>query len=138
MLRVLKPGGTIAFSTWPPELPMGRMFALVARHLPPPPDGVAPPPLWGDPNVVRERLGDRVRDLEFGRGDMMAPVLSPAHYRVQLEQGSGPVRRVVETLETTEPDRLASFRRTYDALLSTALEDNQLRLGFLMSRAVKI
>src|SRR5881628_248600 len=27
MLRVLKPGGTIAFSTWPPELFMGRMFA---------------------------------------------------------------------------------------------------------------
>ena len=138
LLRVLKPGGTIAFSTWPPELPMGRIFALVAQHLPPPPEGVAPPPLWGDPNVVRERLGQRVRDLEFARGDMMAPVLSPAHYRVQLEQGSGPVRRVVETLATTDPDRLASFRRAYDALLSTALEDNQLRMGYLMSRAVKI
>jgi SAM-dependent methyltransferase len=30
MLRVLKPGGTIAFSTWPPELYVGRSFALVA------------------------------------------------------------------------------------------------------------
>jgi ubiquinone/menaquinone biosynthesis C-methylase UbiE len=30
MLRVLRPGGTIAFSTWPPELNVGRMFALAA------------------------------------------------------------------------------------------------------------
>ena len=28
MLRVLKPGGMIAFSTWPPELYVGRTFAL--------------------------------------------------------------------------------------------------------------
>src|SRR5467141_3990924 len=35
MLRVLKPGGTIAFSTWPPELFVGRMFALVGRYMPP-------------------------------------------------------------------------------------------------------
>jgi len=32
MLRVLKPGGRIAFSTWPPELFTGRMFALVGKH----------------------------------------------------------------------------------------------------------
>jgi SAM-dependent methyltransferase len=31
MLRVLKPGGTLAFSTWPPELFTGRMFALNGR-----------------------------------------------------------------------------------------------------------
>lgn len=43
MLRVLKPGGTIAFSTWPPEHYVGQMFALVAKFVPPPP-GAAPPP----------------------------------------------------------------------------------------------
>ena len=59
MLRVLKPGGTIAFSTWPPELMVGRMFSLVGSYMPPPPPGVSAPPLWGDANVVRERLGER-------------------------------------------------------------------------------
>src|SRR6202521_3802939 len=44
MLRVLKPGGVIAFSTWPPELFVGQMFAPSARYTPPPPPGVAPPP----------------------------------------------------------------------------------------------
>jgi SAM-dependent methyltransferase len=48
MLRVLKPGGTIAFSTWPPELYVGQLFGLVGRYLPPPP-GVAPPSKWGIP-----------------------------------------------------------------------------------------
>src|SRR5262245_13868611 len=51
MLRVLKPGGRIAFSTWPPEQFVARMFALVGQYIPPPP-GVASPPAWGDPNVV--------------------------------------------------------------------------------------
>ena len=40
MLRVLKPGGTIAFSTWPPELFVGQSFVLVSRYAPPPPAGV--------------------------------------------------------------------------------------------------
>ena len=34
MLRVLKPGGTIAFATWPPELFTGRMFTVTARYVP--------------------------------------------------------------------------------------------------------
>ncbi len=48
MLRVLKPGGTIAFTTWPPELLIGSSFNLVANYMPPPPPGVSPPPQWGD------------------------------------------------------------------------------------------
>src|SRR5580658_3253014 len=66
MLRVLKPDGRIAFSTWPPEHFTGRMFAFIARHQPPLPpgaDAAAAPPLWGDPNVVRERLGAMVTNL---------------------------------------------------------------------------
>jgi hypothetical protein len=30
----------------------------------PPPPGVQPPPLWGDPDHVRELLGDRVEPIE--------------------------------------------------------------------------
>jgi SAM-dependent methyltransferase len=45
MLRVLKPGGRIAFSTWPPELLVGRTMALAGRYMPPP-LGV-PSPLLG-------------------------------------------------------------------------------------------
>ena len=60
MLRVLKPGGTLAFSTWPPELCTGRMFGLVAKYMPPMPSDIAPPVAWGEVNVIRERLGSAV------------------------------------------------------------------------------
>src|SRR5215204_1116536 len=74
MLRVLRPGGTIAFSTWPPEMNVGRQFLLAASYGPPLPEGASPPLQWGDPNIVRERLSGKVTDLQFNRGTMMVPV----------------------------------------------------------------
>jgi len=134
MLRVLKPGGTVAFSTWPPELFTGRMFALTGKYAGPPPPGVAPPPQWGDPNIVRDRLGAAVRDLAFDRGTMLNPALSPAHHRMQSEKFAGPVKRFVEA---AEPDKLAQFRREYEALVEQYFDGNCVRQDFLMTRAVK-
>jgi SAM-dependent methyltransferase len=137
MLRVLKPGGTIAFSTWPPDHHVGRMFALVARYAPPPPPGVSPPVQWGEPSIVRERLGTAVRDLTFDRDLMMVPALSPAHVRALGEKSAGPVIRLVQALETADPAKLAEFRREYDALSQEYFDQNTVRQSFLMSRAVK-
>ncbi|MGZ3422833.1 MAG: class I SAM-dependent methyltransferase [Polyangiales bacterium] len=137
MLRVLKPGGTIAFSTWPPELFTGRFFALVNKYSPmPPPAGVAPPPLWGDPNVVRERLGDKVKDLVFDRAMMTTPMLSPQHGRAFMERTIGPLSKVVAALEA-DPPKLASLRREMEELMTIYFEDNAMRQDFLMTRAVK-
>jgi SAM-dependent methyltransferase len=138
MLRVLKPGGTIAFATWPPELFIGRTFTLVASYAPPPPPGIVPPPLWGDPNVVRERLGTAVKDLFFDRERMLAPALSPQHYCRMLEQTAGPVRKLVEALSAADPARLARFRREFEALISDYLQDNIVRQDYLLTRAVKV
>jgi SAM-dependent methyltransferase len=134
MLRVLKPGGVIAFSTWPPELFAGRMFALTGRYASPHP-GVAFPPLWGDPNVVRERLGAAVRGLTFDRGTMSNPALSPAHHRLQSEHAGGPIKRFVES--SPDPEKLALFRREYEALVAEYFDGNVVRQDFLMSRATK-
>ena len=134
MLRVLKPGGVIAFSTWPPELFVGRMFALTGRYAGPPPAGVAPPPQWGDVNLVRERLGAAVRDLTFDRGTMLNPALSPAHHRMQSERLAGPVKRFVES---ADPEKLALFRREYEALVAEYFEGNCVRQDYLMTRATK-
>src|SRR5438105_11065966 len=46
MVRVLKPGGTIAFATWPPELLIGSSFTLVANYMPPAPPGVSSSSQW--------------------------------------------------------------------------------------------
>jgi SAM-dependent methyltransferase len=138
MLRVLKPGGTIAFSTWPPELLVGRTFALTASYMPPPPPGVAPPPLWGDPNIVRQRLGSAVKDILFDRASMLIPALSPSHHRMAAEKSSGATVRLVATLEGSDPAKLEQFRREYDALASKYFEDNLLRQDYLITRATKV
>ncbi len=139
MLRVLKPGGTIAFSTWPPELYVARMFALNAKYaLQPPPPGVAPPPLWGDPDVVRERLGAAVKDLVFDRDIMRIQTLSPQHMRVWGEQAFGPTTKLVQALEANAPDKLAAYRRELEDLISLYFEDNHLRQDYLVTRATKI
>jgi SAM-dependent methyltransferase len=138
MLRVLKPGGTIAFSTWPPELFVGRMFALTASYMPPPPAGVAPPPQWGDPNVVRQRLGSAVKDILFDRATMLVPALSPSHHRIAAEKSSGSMFRLVAELGSGDPAKLEKFRREYDALASEYFDENYLRQDYLMTRATKI
>jgi SAM-dependent methyltransferase len=138
MLRVLRPGGTIAFSTWPPELYVGRMFTLVASYLPPPPPGVAAPPLWGEVGVIRERLGAAVRDIAFTRDAIRPPALSPQHARVLSERTAGPLVKLVESLAATDPAKLETFRREYEAIAAEYIEDNTLRHDYLLTRATKV
>lgn len=136
MLRVLKPGGRIAFSTWPPDQIVARMFALVGRYMPPPP-GVAPPPAWGDPNMVRERLGSGVKDIHFERELMLFPCLSPQHYRQTLEATAGAVVKLVASLQA-EPAGLLQFRTELEAECASFLVDNAVRQHYLMTRATKV
>ena len=137
MLRVLKPGGTIAFSTWPPELYIGRVFILVGSYMPPPPEGVSPPAQWGDPNIVRERLGARVGKLTFERETGYLPALSVRHLRHHMEQTAGPVLKLVAALETSDPARLETFRQEYEALAAESFDDNRVKQDYLMTRAIK-
>jgi SAM-dependent methyltransferase len=138
MLRVLKPGGTIGFATWPPELLIGRSFKLVSSYMPPPPPGVSPPPQWGDVAIVRERLGAAVKDILFDRVCMLFPALSVQNYRDHIERTAGPMLKLVEMLSASDPNRLAQFRREYDALITPYFEDNVVRQDYLLTRATKI
>ena len=138
MLRVLKSGGTLAFSTWPPETFIGRMFTLIASYLPPPPPGVAPPPQWGEPTIVRERLGAAVRDVVFDRASLSSPALSLPHHRENMERTAGPVRKLVEVLSVQDPGRLATFRAAYEQLAELYFENNAVRQDYLLTRATKM
>ena len=63
LLRVCKPGGRIAMANWTPDGLAGKMFALAGKYLPSP--DMPPPVLWGVPETVKERFGDRVSDLKL-------------------------------------------------------------------------
>jgi SAM-dependent methyltransferase len=139
MLRVLRPWGRIAFSTWPPDHYVGRFFNALRRHTPTPLRGApvpASPSQWGDPEVVRARLGDGVMDLTFARGEMVAPALSPEHVRAAMESTIGPLARLMDALRSA-PDRLETLRAEILALVREYWRDNQMRQVFLMSRAIK-
>lgn len=65
LVRVCKPGGVIGFAAWSPTGLVGRMFRVTASHMPPPPEGFQPPPLWGDEGHVRELMEPLGVELEF-------------------------------------------------------------------------
>jgi SAM-dependent methyltransferase len=136
MLRVLKSGGTIAFATWPPELSFGTSFNLIAKYMPPPP-GVPPPAEWGDPAVVRLRLGSSVAAIVFDRACIFSPALSVPNYRTWMERAGGPLTKVVESLSASDPTRLAEFRHEYDRAMAPFFDNNVVRQGFLLTRASK-
>ncbi len=134
MHRVLKPGGRIAFATWPPEHFVGRMFAFVGRNSPPPPPGAAPPPQWGIPATIGERLGTRFDAPFFERGTMAFPALSLAHYRLFMEHSVGPMQKLVEGL-AAEPQKLAAVRAEFEAMTAPYYLDNVVHQGYLLTRA---
>src|SRR3712207_6629583 len=61
LVRVCRPGGTIALLSWTPEGMLGALFRTMGPFAPPPPPGAQPPPLWGSEEHLRELFGDRVR-----------------------------------------------------------------------------
>jgi SAM-dependent methyltransferase len=60
MVRVCRPGGTIALLSWTPEGMIGALFRMMGPFAPPPPPGAQPPPLWGSEDHLAELFGDRV------------------------------------------------------------------------------
>ena len=67
LVRVTKPGGTVALINWTPQGFIGQMFAIMKAYVPPPPAGAQPGPLWGDETHVRGLFGDRVDGLTAER-----------------------------------------------------------------------
>lgn len=138
MLRVLRPGGTIAFSTWPSELLVGRTMLLASRYMPPPPPGVTPPITWGDPQIVTQRLGSSVADIVFGRDAILVPALTPQHFRMVIERSAGPIIKMVEMLSASQPERLEAYRAEFDAIVAQYMRDNLIRQDYLLTRARKL
>ena len=64
LLRVCRPGGTIALASWTPDSFIGELFRTVSAHVPPP-AGVRSPMLWGTEAHLRELLGDGIASLEL-------------------------------------------------------------------------
>ncbi len=104
--RVTRPGGLIALANWTPTGFIGKMFAVFARHVPPPP-GLPSPLLWGDEAVVRDRFAGAVGELRLARrvARLRFP-FDPAGTVEFFRRFYGPTQRAFEALGPTEQAKL--------------------------------
>jgi SAM-dependent methyltransferase len=104
LLRVCRPGGTIAFACWTPEGSIGRMFRTLAELVPPPPGGT-PPLLWGTEAHVRELLGDG----GFSRHEIEWQDESVESYAQFMLESFGPLLNAREQLAGREQELEEAF-----------------------------
>jgi 2-polyprenyl-6-hydroxyphenyl methylase/3-demethylubiquinone-9 3-methyltransferase len=118
MLRVTRPGGTIAMINWTPTGFIGSLFATMKPFAPPPPPGASPPPLWGDEQHVRALFGDRVTDLDLRRQIVvMDHIGEPVSFREYWKRNYGPTIAVYRHA-SADPERLAHLDRDFLDLLT--------------------
>ena len=97
MLRVCRPGGRIGLANWTPDGFVGQMFKVLGRHLPPPP-GVRPPALWGDPAHLHELFGEEAASIVAVPRVFNFRYRSPAHFVDVFRRWYGPVHKAFEAL----------------------------------------
>jgi SAM-dependent methyltransferase len=97
LLRVCRPGGTIAMGNWTRDGFIGQMFKTFARFIAPP--GMPAPVLWGEESVVRERFGTGVFFVRLTRVSYRFDYpFPPAEVVEFFRQNYGPTTRAFATL----------------------------------------
>jgi len=98
LLRVCAPGGTIAMANWTAEGFVGQMFKTFAKFIAP--TGMLSPVLWGDKDVVRQRLGHGVSDLtmQYRQYTLTYP-FPPADVVEFFREYYGPTNRAFAALD---------------------------------------
>lgn len=91
LARVCRPGGAIGLCCWTPEGTVGGFFATLSSHLPPPPPGFQPPPLWGAEAHVRELLEPLGVDVDLRRETVRMDFESPEAQIAFMERNFGPL-----------------------------------------------
>jgi ubiquinone/menaquinone biosynthesis C-methylase UbiE len=108
LLRVCKPGGTIAMANWTPEGFVGKSFRATAELVPPPP-GIPAPVLWGDEKVVRQRFASAVSKLSAERRAARFQYPFPPEQVVELfREYFGPTKMAFSRLDESGKKQLST------------------------------
>lgn len=99
LVRVTRPGGSIAVTAWTPEGMNGQMFKTLGEHMPPPPEGFVPPAMWGTEEHVRELFSGP--DMEVSCEKRMAEIdwESVESWLEHCERNLGPIVTAKAALE---------------------------------------
>ncbi len=117
LARVLRPGGLLAMANWNPESFSGAMFRVSGKHAPGAP-GIPAPVLWGDEQVVRERLAPAFHNIRT----QLVPILfdlptNPAGAVAFFRQYFGPTQVAFDRLDDAGK---AAFAADLEALWAGA------------------
>jgi len=114
LVRVCRPGGTIALLSWTPEGMIGAFFRAMKPFMPPPPPGVQPPPLWGSEEHLAELFGDRVMFGSLQRDMLDITAFEHPHgWGEHFQRYSGPTRAA--RANAAREGREAEFDAAVDA-----------------------
>jgi SAM-dependent methyltransferase len=105
LVRVGRPGGTIALASWTRDGFIGDLFRTVAEHVAPPP-GVPSPMLWGDEAHLRRLLGPGVDSLGTRERTFTFRFLSAEHLVGFFRVWYGPTLKAFAALNDVAADAL--------------------------------
>ena len=98
IVRVTRPGGTVALASWTPDGFIGEMFRVLTSHVPAP-TGVASPMLWGTEQHLSDLFGDSAADLRSRRRTYTFRFTSPEDFVVFFRRWYGPTLKAFEALD---------------------------------------
>jgi ubiquinone/menaquinone biosynthesis C-methylase UbiE len=113
MLRVCRRRGRIGLANWTPRGFVGQLFAVVGRHVPPPP-GLAPPSSWGTEAHLDELFRASASDIHTTHRDFVFRYRSPQHWIEVFRTWYGPVHKAFSAL--AEEGKLALERDLVDLI----------------------
>jgi SAM-dependent methyltransferase len=117
MVRVCRPGGTMALASWTPEGFIGGLFRTIGRHVPPP-RGLRPPLEWGTEERLGELLGTTVTRTRFVRREFVFRFTTEQDFADFFRANYGPTLKAFEVLEVDRQDALYAdlleLARRYD------------------------
>jgi SAM-dependent methyltransferase len=114
LVRVCRPGGTIALLSWTPEGMLGHLFKTMGPFAPPPPPGAQPPPLWGSEEHLRGLFGGRVSWHTLERDALEITAFErPRDYGEHFKARYGPT--IAARANAERDGRAAEFDAALDA-----------------------
>ena len=98
LLRVVKPGGTIAMVNWVPDGYIGELFKTIGKYVPPPP-GLKPPFRWGTEEGLDELLNSGIGSLQTRRRTHVWRFPSARHHVEYMREYYGPLNKAFGALD---------------------------------------
>jgi SAM-dependent methyltransferase len=98
LLRVTRPGGTIALASWTPTGFIGELFQTVGAHVPPP-AGVPAPMLWGTKEHLGRLFGNEIRSLGVAERTFTFRFRSAAEFVAFFRRFYGPTLKAFAALD---------------------------------------